>query len=151
MNLTRRSMMTLAAGGAVAAATTAFLPMAAHAATKTYDAISAFTGGNTPTEGKIDLITPEIAENGNTVPVEFTVESDMTDESYVKDVLVLADGNPSPGVATFHFTPMAGVASASTRVRLASTQNVIVVAKMNDGSAYMAKKLVKVTIGGCGG
>ena len=36
-------------------------------------------------------------------------------------------------------------------MRLAKTQNVIVVAQMSDGSVYMAKTEDKVTIGGCGG
>ena len=40
---------------------------------------------------------------------------------------------------------------ANTRIRLATTQNVIAVAKMNDGSFFTASKQVKVTIGGCGG
>jgi sulfur-oxidizing protein SoxY len=35
------------------------------------------------------------------------------------------------------------------RIRLATTQNVAVVAKMNDGSTFIEKKQVKVTIGGC--
>ena len=39
----------------------------------------------------------------------------------------------------------------ATRMRLAGTQNVIAIAKMNDGSVFVDKKLVKVTIGGCGG
>lgn len=80
-----------------------------------------------------------------------TVESPMTPASYVTDVLVVADGNPRPGVATFHFTPDSGIAEANTRIRLASTQWLHAVAKMNDGSFFMAKKEVKVTIGGCGG
>ena len=62
-----------------------------------------------------------------------------------------AAGNPRPGVATFNFSPMSGEASATTRIRLAKTQDVIAVAKMNDGSVFMDKKQVKVTIGGCGG
>ena len=61
------------------------------------------------------------------------------------------DGNPEPGIATFNFSPMSGEAAATTRIRLAKTQNVVAVAKMNDGSFFMDKKLVKVTIGGCGG
>jgi sulfur-oxidizing protein SoxY len=36
-------------------------------------------------------------------------------------------------------------------MRLAATQDVIAVAKMNDGAFFMASKQVKVTIGGCGG
>jgi sulfur-oxidizing protein SoxY len=64
---------------------------------------------------------------------------------------VLADGNPRAGVARFHFSPASGIAEANTRIRLAETQNVIALAKMNDGSVYRASKEVKVTIGGCGG
>ena len=42
-------------------------------------------------------------------------------------------------------------AEASTRIRLAATQNIVVVAKTSSGKFYTAQKLVKVTIGGCGG
>ena len=75
----------------------------------------------------------------------------MTDADYVAEVMILADGNPEPGVATFKFTAMSGEAQASTRIRLAKTQNVIALAKMSDGSLFMDKKQIKVTIGGCGG
>ena len=113
--------------------------------------IKKFTGGKTPAEGKVKLDLPEIAENGNTVPMTVTVESPMTEQSHVTDVLIVADGNPRAGVATFHFSPASGVAEANTRIRLAATQNIIAVAKMNDGSFFTASKQVKVTIGGCGG
>ena len=79
------------------------------------------------------------------------VDSTMTDSDMVDSVLILADGNPRPEVATFHFTALSGAASATTRMRLAKTQNVYAVAKMADGSVHMDKKEVKVTIGGCGG
>lgn len=115
------------------------------------DVIKKFTGGKTPTPGRVKLDLPEIAENGNTVPMTVAVESPMTPQSHVTDVLVVADGNPRSGVVTFHFSPASGVAEANTRIRLAATQNVIAVAKMNDGSFFTASKLVKVTIGGCGG
>jgi sulfur-oxidizing protein SoxY len=115
------------------------------------EAIKKFTGGKTPSQGKVKLDLPEIAENGNTVPMTVSVESPMTEQSYVSDVLIVADGNPRGGVATFHFSPANGVAEANTRIRLAETQNIIAIAKMNDGSFAMASKAVKVTIGGCGG
>jgi sulfur-oxidizing protein SoxY len=63
----------------------------------------------------------------------------------------VTDENPRAGVATFHFTPQSGVAEANVRIRLAQTQNVIAIAKMNDGSLFTTSKQVKVTIGGCGG
>jgi sulfur-oxidizing protein SoxY len=142
----RRQALALGAGMAVA-----FGAPQALAKNDSEDVIKKFTGGKTPTQGKIKLDLPEIAENGNTVPMTVTVESPMTAQSHVTDVLVLASENPRSGVATFHFTPASGVAEANTRIRLASTQDVIAVAKMNDGSFYMASKQVKVTIGGCGG
>ncbi len=113
--------------------------------------IKAFAGGKEPARSKVKLDLPEIAENGNTVPMTVSVESPMTPQSYVTDIMVVADGNPRAGVVTFHFTPASGVAEANTRIRLAETQNVIAVARMNDGSVHMASKEVKVTIGGCGG
>jgi sulfur-oxidizing protein SoxY len=123
----------------------------AQAANNAQDLIKAFTGGKAATDGKVKLDLPEIAENGNTVPMTVTVESPMTDASHVTQVLIVADGNPNGGVVTFHFTPASGVAEANTRIRLAQTQNIIAVAKMNDGSFFTTTKQVKVTIGGCGG
>jgi sulfur-oxidizing protein SoxY len=99
----------------------------------------------------VSLDLPEIAENGNTVPITVKVDSPMTDADHVTDVLVLADGNPRAGVATFRFNALSGVAEASIRIRLAQTQNIVAVAKMSDGKFYTTSKQVKVTIGGCGG
>ncbi len=105
----------------------------------------------TPKEAKVTLKAPEIAENGNAVPVTVLVESEMTEKSYVKAVYIAADGNPNPGVATYEFTPMSGKAEIQLRVRLAQTQKLVVVAEMNDGALYTASREIKVTIGGCGG
>jgi sulfur-oxidizing protein SoxY len=141
----------LVIGGAVVATALAGAARPAAAANNSDELIKKFTGGKTPTQGRVKLDLPEIAENGNTVPMTISVESPMTDESHVTDVLIVADGNPNAGVATFHFSPASGVAEANTRMRLASTQDVIAIAKMNDGSFFTASRQVKVTIGGCGG
>ena len=101
--------------------------------------------------GKIKLDVPEIAENGLVVPLNVEVESPMTDADYVKAVHVFADGNPLPGIVTYRFTPACGKAAASTRMRLAQTQNIVCIAEMSNGSLHTAKANVKVTIGGCGG
>ncbi len=149
MTITRRQALGLTAGTAAFLALSPRLTFAATSDTEA--AIKAFTGGATPTAGTVSLDTPEIAENGNTVPVGVSVDSPMTSDNYVASVLILADGNPNPAVATFHFSPLSGSAEAKTRIRLAKTQNVIAVAKMSDGSTFMDTKEVKVTIGGCGG
>jgi sulfur-oxidizing protein SoxY len=113
--------------------------------------IAKFTGGKTAEKGKISIELPEIAENGNTVPLSVAVDAPITADNYVSEVMVVAEGNPNPGVATFHFSPTSGKAEASTRIRLAATQNIVVVAKTSKGEFYTGQKLVKVTIGGCGG
>jgi sulfur-oxidizing protein SoxY len=144
--------MFLLSAGAVLAGTGAIGIAPAYADVHAADErIAKFAGGKALAKGKITLTAPEIAENGNTVPVAIRVDSTMQGNDMVDSVMILAEGNPNPDVATFHFTAMSGAAEATTRMRLAKTQNVIAIAKMADGSVYMDKKEVKVTIGGCGG
>lgn len=138
MKLTRRDAMALGLG----ATAVAMLPMRAFAAAD--EAIAAFTGGADVAEGGVTLDAPEIAENGNTVPIGVDAPGAVA-------IALFASGNPTPGVATFNFGPAAGSQMASTRIRLAGTQDVIAVAKMADGSFAKAQSTVKVTIGGCGG
>lgn len=144
MELTRRKFCALGIGAAAGLAVAGGLSPAFAAEDMTMEALKAFTGGAMPAEGGVDIGAPEIAENGNTVPVDVSAAG-------AASILLLADGNPNPGVATFHFGKLAGSRSAATRIRLAQTQNVIAVAKMEDGSFKMAKRQIKVTIGGCGG
>jgi sulfur-oxidizing protein SoxY len=148
-SMSRRQALAIGAGAVAVAVGGVSAP--AFAKNDADELIKKFTGGKEPAKAKVKLDLPEIAENGNTVPMTVSVESPMSAQSHVTDVMVLADGNPRAGVVTFHFTPASGVAEANTRIRLAETQNVMALAKMNDGSVYMASKEVKVTIGGCGG
>ncbi|MEP3049561.1 MAG: thiosulfate oxidation carrier protein SoxY [Roseibium sp.] len=138
MELTRRNALMIGAGSILAFS----LPLKARAAGE--DEISAFTGGADINDGGITLTAPEIAENGNTVPIEVSAPG-------ATEIMVLALGNPTPSVATFKFGPLSGSRAASTRIRLAGTQDVLAIAKMADGSFSKASSTVKVTIGGCGG
>lgn len=139
MKLSRRDALVIGLGG-FAAATFA---SAAGAAT-IEELTAAFAGGAAPAEGGITLTAPEIAENGNTVPI-------AVDAPGATSILLLASGNPEPAVCQFNFGPLAGSQMVSTRIRLSKTQDVIAMAKMADGSIKQAKATVKVTIGGCGG
>jgi sulfur-oxidizing protein SoxY len=140
MKLTRRNVLILSSAG-VAATAMGSLPAFASL---TEDAIKELTGGAAMGEGGVTLTAPEIAENGNTVPIEVSAPGAVA-------VTLFADGNPVPAVGTFKFGPMSASQSASTRIRLATTQNVVAVAEMADGSFQKAAANVKVTIGGCGG
>jgi sulfur-oxidizing protein SoxY len=148
--LSRRATLALGAGSA-ALTIVGWGGDAFATAKEAADEIAKFTGGKTAEQGKVSIELPEIAENGNTVPLAVTVDAPMTADNYVSEILVVAEGNPRPGVATFHFSAMSGKAEASTRIRLATTQNIVVVAKSSGGQFFTGQKLVKVTIGGCGG
>lgn len=127
-------------------------PAAAPDPGATFDQVyAALTKGAKPTEGKITLEVPEIAENGNVVPFTVTVDHPMNDTSHVKAVHLLSTANPQPHVATFHFTPASGKASVASRMRLAKTQDVVVLAELADGKLWVSRSAIKVTIGGCGG
>ena len=107
--------------------------------------------GRTPRAGGIKLDIPEIAENGLAVPLNVEAESPMTEADHIKAIHVIAEANPNPLVVSFWFTPMSGRAAASTRIRLARTQNIVVLAETSTGEVRTASAEVKVTIGGCGG
>ena len=141
--LTRRTALLALAGTLVA-----------RNAFATADQAKEWLGGlakGAPKDGKVSLKAPEIAENGNAVPLTVTVDSEMSDKSYVKAIYIAADGNPNPGVAVYEFTPLSGKAEVSLRMRLQQTQKIVAVAELSDGTLYTASREVKVTIGGCGG
>ena len=114
-------------------------------------AVRKILGEAKPIEGKITVELPEIAENGKTVPFSISVDSPMTDKDHVKAIHIVATSNPQPGVATFRLSPQSGKATVASRMRLQRTQDVITIAELSDGRFLMAKRPVKVTIGGCGG
>jgi sulfur-oxidizing protein SoxY len=139
MTLTRRGALALGA----AAAAAALIPTApAQAAADA--AIAAFTGGATPADGDITLDIPEIAENGASVPVTVTAPGATA-------IALFATANPNPGIATFAFGPLAARPVATTRIRLAQSQDVIAVAQLGDGTFVQTRAKVMVTVGGCVG
>jgi sulfur-oxidizing protein SoxY len=145
---TRRGALLLGAGltvSLVAVDESAATPAEADAE------IAKFTGGVTAESGKISIDLPEIAENGNTVPLAIKVDSPMTADDYVSDIRVIGDANPNPGIIQFHLTPMSGRAETATRIRLGGTGTVTVLARTSTGKLYAERKVVKVTVGGCGG
>jgi sulfur-oxidizing protein SoxY len=116
LRFSRRQALSIGAG-AIGAMVLGESSVPAYAKNDAEELIKKFTGGKQATPGKVKLDLPEIAENGNTVPITVSVESPMTAQSHVTDVLVVADGNPRGGVATFHFSPASGAAEANTRIR----------------------------------
>ncbi len=105
--------------------------------------------GRAVVDDLVDLTAPDIAENGNAVPITFRVQCSMTGEDRPDIVHVLAMGNPFPEVAKYHFSPQSGRAEIAMRCRMRQTSDLVVVADMVDGRVGVARARVNVTLGAC--
>jgi sulfur-oxidizing protein SoxY len=113
------------------------------------DAVSAFAGGADVQSGRVTLDVARLVENGNAVPVTVTVESPMTAADHVRRIALFNEKNPQADVAVFHLGPRSGRARVSTRIRLATSQTVVAVAELSDGSFWSADANVVVTLAAC--
>jgi sulfur-oxidizing protein SoxY len=112
-------------------------------------AINAFTGGAKVGTGKVMLDVAKLVDNGNTVPITVTVDSPMTAADHVTAIAVFNERNPQPEVAKFTLGPRAGKASVSTRIRLATSQKLVAVARLSDGTFWSHTADVVVTLAAC--
>ena len=115
----------------------------AWSATKVEEAMKELFGSSSTTEGSINLTAPDIAENGAVIPVSFDTQLKAT------KIAVFQDANPESAVAVFNLNEFS-VADFAIRIKMAKTGTVTVVAEA-EGKLHSVSKLVKVTIGGCGG
>lgn len=97
----------------------------------------------TPSDAVI-LTAPTASENALVVPV--IVRTTLPD---VKSITIVCTKNPFPLAATFQLHPGMD-AEVRTRVKLGESQEVKAIVQAG-GNYYVAKRLVKVTAGGCGG
>ncbi len=118
-------------------------------------AINSFAAGVPVQDGKVQVgqvgrmqlsISP-LVENGNTVPVELAVAGG--NGSTVRRLALLTELNPQPEVAVFTLGPLAGSARVATRMRLATSQTVVALAQLADGSVWMHRVGVVVTLAAC--
>jgi sulfur-oxidizing protein SoxY len=108
------------------------------------DALRALGAQSATTSEGILIIAPDIAENSAVVRI--VVESKLPG---TESITLLIEKNPQPLAASFGIPP-GTEANVSTRVKMAQTSDVYALVKA-DGRFYVAKKEVKITIGGCGG
>jgi len=111
--------------------------------------VDAITHGVAPEEGGIEIGLPPIAENGHSVPLTVKVASAMTEADHVAAIHLIAERNPRPAVATFHLGPWSGRAEVQTRIRLAGTQKLTVVAALSGKRFRIARKEVVVESAAC--
>jgi sulfur-oxidizing protein SoxY len=145
--LTRRETLAGLGAGFLLIATSPLKSFAADADTAA--AIKQEFGDVKPKAGRVTLKLPPLAESGNSVPLTCTVDSPMSETDYIKRVVVFANRNPRPLIASLFFTPASGKAAVSTNMRLSGTQSVIAIAEMADKSLWQAQVQVVVTVGAC--
>ena len=112
-------------------------------------ALRGFTGGALTKEGRVNFDIAPLVENGNTVPITITVQSPMSAADHVQAIAVFNEKNPQRDVVVCRLTPAMGKAVVSTRIRLATSQQLVAVAKMSDGSYWTHTVDVVVTLAAC--
>lgn len=112
-------------------------------------AVTAYAGGKTITPGKVKLDIAELVDNGNVVPISVTVDSPMTAINHVQAIAVFNEKNPQREVVKFTLGPRYGKPDVSTRIRLATTQKLVAVAQLSDGTFWSHSVEVIVTIAAC--
>ena len=142
---TRRQLLIRSVGAAGAL----WLRPAGAAADDLAAAIAAFAGGAPVRAGRVRLDIAPLVENGNVVPIGVSVDSPMTESDHVSAVAVFNERNPQRDVAVFHLGPRAGRATVATRIRLATSQQLVAVAKLSDGSCWSHSVDVIVTLAAC--
>jgi sulfur-oxidizing protein SoxY len=109
-------------------------------------AIHATVGDAKLQQGRLKLDIPVMIENGNAVSL--TAEIDAL-PAEVQAIHVFAEGNPLPNVGHFRFGPRTGRPRIATRIRLSTSQTVIAIAEMTDGSCYTDSVDLYVTLAAC--
>jgi sulfur-oxidizing protein SoxY len=131
----------------VMAAGVSLLPSARATPEALAAAIRGFTGGARLREGKVQIDVAQLVDNGNTVPVTISVPG-----APAADVAALAlfnERNPQSDVLRVDFGPRAATRSVSTRIRLATSQQLVAVARLADGSCWVQRVDVVVTLAAC--
>lgn len=139
-------LITIGRTVSVAEGDTSPVPTYSEQFQKAYDAI---VGTSAVGDTGVTIELPEVAENGNFVPVTMSIDSPMTAQDHITAIYILSTANPIGLVATFHLSPLNGIARIQSRMRLAKSQDVMVIAQKSDGSLTKAVLPVSVTIGGC--
>jgi sulfur-oxidizing protein SoxY len=108
--------------------------------------IAQLVGDGELRDGRVKLDLPVMVENGNSVGMTVSVDAPV---AQVRSIDVFAEGNPLPHVLRVQFGLHAGSARIATRIRLATSQTVIAVAKLSDGNCWRDSVDLLVTLAAC--
>ncbi len=111
--------------------------------------VDRWADGQPVREGKVRLHIAELVENGNAVPITVRVDSPMSATDRVQEIIVFNERNPQRDVLRASFGPASGRAEVSTRIRLATSQQLVALARLADGSQWSHRVDVIVTLAAC--
>ena len=135
--------------GAAAAAQLLVRPASAQDAAAMAAAVAQFAGGQAIQKGRVKLEIASLVDNGNVVPMRVTVDSPMSASDRVTEIAVFNEKNPQRDVARFALGPRCGRADVATRIRLATSQKLVALARMGDGSVWSDTVDVIVVLAAC--
>lgn len=141
----RRALLQLAAGGLLVVTL-----RPAHAAdAQLEEAITAWAAGTKPRDSRITIDIAPLVDNGNAVPITLRIDSPMTAADHVREIALFNERNPQRDIARWQLGPANGRAEVSTRIRLATSQQLAALARMSDGSVWQQRVDVIVTLAAC--
>lgn len=156
MNCSRRTTLQMAGGASLYGALVSIgLLRPGSAAAQAFDEAAFKVSGVAATlkalgaDGAVEskdvvIVAPDIAENGAVVPVSIRSGLPRT-----QAVALLVEKNPNALAGAYEMLDGADP-EVSMRIKMGQSSDVVALVKA-DGKFYMARKEVKVTLGGCGG
>ena len=143
--LTRRRLLQGTAALALARA----LPSIAASELPDIPLLAELLAGRAPRWERLRLELPELADNGQAVPLKLAMAGPFAPGPTVQAIHLFSEKNPVPDMAVFEFPAPVEKIEIDSRVRLAGSQKVVAVAVMSNGDFYAAATEVVVTIAAC--
>ena len=114
-----------------------------------FAALTTFLAGRKPRLARVRLTLPQLADNGQTVPMKVSVDGPFTPAARVTAINLFSESNPVPEMAAFEFPVYVERIELESRFRLAASQRIVAVASLADGTLLASAAEVIVTIAGC--
>ncbi len=151
VRLTRRQVIEAGGFAALSAALMPLVGSSALASPKDVKKkLAELTGGAPMEKSRIGIDLPPYTIYGRQVRIAVAIDSSMTGDDRVEALHIFGERNTVPEIASYRFGKLAGRAAVTTRIRVAKTQIVVVLAEMKDGSFLIGKARCKVARGGGG-
>ena len=112
-------------------------------------ALDEYRAGRPLKFGRLKLVVPRIADNGNAVSMRVLMENAPAGDAGVRSIRLFSETNPVPLMARFDFVVPPPRVEIESRIRLAGTQRVVAIAELGDGALEADVVSIIVTLAAC--